>query len=177
MPNRSRSFRGSSGRKSTNYGWVGVNDIGNSIGTGATKVLLGGITLSNPSIDETWLRFVGMIGVESDQIIATEAQIGAFGMIVVSNNAFAAGAVSIPGPVADAGDDGWFVSVPFANTFQFITGSGFNPSGQTQRYFDFKSKRKVQEGEQIALMVESIAGSQGFTFNVMARGLSMVRGT
>ncbi len=177
MPRRSRTFRGSLGRKTTNYNWSIIADIGNSIGTGVTKVVLGSLALSNQGIDETFLRFVGMLSVESDQLIATEAQIGAFGMIVVTDNAFGVGATAIPGPITDGADDGWFVHVPFSNTFSFVSGVGFDANFATQRYFDFKSKRITHSGDTIALVVESAAGSGGFTFSVIARALGMVRGT
>ncbi len=44
-----------------------------------------------------------------DQITASEFVVGAFGMLVVSEDAFAAGAASIPGPFTDAGSDLWMV--------------------------------------------------------------------
>jgi len=174
MP-RLRSNRFAQSRSRPNRAWAGVSDTGNNI-AGSTKVLLGSIALSNSNIDETVLRFVGDMWVRSDQVVATEQQIGAFGMIVVSDAAVAAGAASIPGPIADIGDDGWFVFVPFVQQFVFADATGFVPNGDTRYHFDFKSKRIVQEGEKIALMFENIAG-QGLSVSIIARLLSMVTGT
>ena len=159
----------------SNRAWGGISDLANAIG-GSSKVLLGSLTLSNPGIDETMLRVVGVLSVLSDQVAASEVQHGAFGMIVVTDTALAAGAASIPGPVTDIADDGWFVHVPFVNQFSLLSSVGFEGNSSTSRYFDFKSKRIVHDGQSIAIMVENIGGT-GFTFNTILRVLSMVRGT
>ncbi len=164
-------------RSSPNRAWTGAEDIANSVAGAGTKVLLGSFILSNSNIDETILRTVGLIFVHSDQVVATEGQSGAFGMIVVNSRALTAGAASIPGPIADIADDGWFVHVPFANEFTFVTGAGVDAQGATAQMWDFKSKRIVEDGFGIALMVESTPGSAGFVFDVIVRMLSMVKGT
>jgi len=177
MPRRSnRTFARSSGKR-PNRGWSIIVDTANSIAGGSTKVLLGTLVPSNPGIDETVLRTVGMIAVKTDQVAATEQQEGAFGMIVVNDRAIAAGAASIPGPLTDGADAGWFVHVPFLNDFTFVSSAGFHANGLTNVTFDFKSKRIVEEGFQIALMVETTASSEGITFSTILRLLSMVRGT
>ncbi len=109
MANRHHNTR----RSNPNRAWAGTVDTENAFG-GGSKILLGSFSLSNPNIDETILRTVGVLSIRSDQIAAPEEQVGAFGMIKVTDLAIAAGAASIPGPVTDIGDDGWFVHVPFA---------------------------------------------------------------
>ncbi len=163
-------------RRSPNRAWVGL-DAAVAVAGSGTKVLAGSLSLSNANIDETVLRTVGMIAVTSDQVIATEDQIGAFGLIVVNERAIAAGAASIPGPITDISDDGWFVHVPFSQEFTFITAAGFHPSGSTEHKFDFKSKRIVEDGFAIAIMYESTSNSEGFVSEHIFRLLSMVRGT
>jgi len=128
-------------------------------------------------IDETVLRTVGLVSVRTDNSGADEQQIGAFGIIKVSNQAVTAGAASIPGPITDIGDDGWLVHVPFNNAFEFSDATGFAPNMATNEKFDFKSKRIVEEGFALALMVESAANSEGFIFGVILRMLTMVKGT
>ena len=173
MPRRSRAIRSN---RTTNYNWSGIVDTQNAIAAG-TKVLLSTFALSNPNIDETILRTVGMIAVRSDQVIATEEQIGVFGITVVSDAAIAVGATAIPGPVSDVDDDDWAVWIPFSNGFQFVSAAGFESQAVTQRYFDFKSKRVIQEGKTLAVMVEAATGGSGFEFDAIFRMLSMVRGT
>ena len=80
----------------------------------ASKVLVSSGTPSNPGITETIVRTRGGFSIASDQAGASESQIGAMGLMVVNDLALAAGAASIPGPVTDRNDDGWFVWEPFA---------------------------------------------------------------
>jgi len=164
-------------KKSSNKSWSGIADPNNAVGGPGVKVLLGSLSLSNPNIDETLLRVVGSLSVNSDQTVASERQDGAFGMILVTDLAIAAGAASIPGPLTDIGDDGWFVHVPFMNRFLFLDATGFTSQDATSIQFDFKSKRIVQEGQSIAFMVETGSASSGIQFSAIFRILSMVRGT
>ena len=155
-----------------NRSWAAFSGVGTSTIAASAKVLLGTFSLSNPNIDETILRTVGVLSVESDQTAATETQIGAFGMISVTDLAAAAGAASIPGPVTDAGDDGWFLYVPFAQTITVATAVGIVRS--TQYTFDSKAKRRFEEGQVIAIMAENASSSHGFKIAMVLRLLSMI---
>ncbi len=173
MPRRSQFVR----KSPSNKNWTGVIDTNNAIAGSGTAVLLGFLVLSNAGIDETVLRNVGTISVHSDQQSATEVYEGAFGMIVVSNEAAVAGVASVPTPITDIANDGWFVHVPFMSQIRVITAAGFDPVASLQIEFDSKAKRVVQDGSVIALVVESTAASAGITFSVILRGLSMIKGT
>ena len=123
-----------------------------------TKVFLVAVVLSNPGINETIRRTRGIVSIASDQGAAQEYQGGAFGAIVVNDLAAAAGAASIPGPVTDANDDGWFVWRPFTQMVAENVTAGL----QTWQYeFDSKAMRRVQEGFQIAFMIENASGTEG----------------
>ena len=164
-------------RRTPNRSWSGFASTTTTTVSASAKVLLGGFTLSNPGIDETILRTVGVLGVRTDQTSATELQIGALGLIVVNDLAVAAGAASIPGPITDRGDDGWFLYVPIVQGFQFATAVGFDARNMTQYMFDSKAKRKVQDGFQIAIMVENASSADGFNIASVFRLLSQVTGT
>ena len=125
----------------------------------STKVLVGTFTLANPGIGETVRRTRGRIHARSDQAAAHEEQLGGFGMIVVSDLAVAAGAASIPDPVSDGSDDGWFV-------FQHIVASGSeNTLGQfVSEPFDSKAMRRVEEGFTVAIMVANSSAVNAFEF-------------
>ncbi len=172
MPlSRTRSF---TRRTRPNRAWAGFANTGTVSVGASTKVLVGGFTLSNPNIDETILRTVGTLGVQSDQVAASESQIGAMGMIVVNDLAVAAGAASIPGPITEREDDGWFVYVPIVQRLEVISGAGVEPNMGTQYHFDSKAKRRVQEGFQIAIMIENASSSNAFTFAMVFRLLSQI---
>ena len=172
-----RNFTNKRTRSRPNRAWTGAVDLDNNITTASTKTLIASFVLSNSNIDETILRTLGLLTVRSDQDASSEDQQGAFGMIVVSDTAVAAGAASIPGPLTDIADDGWFVHVPFNERFLFKSATGVNPDMNHQYQFDFKSKRVIEDGSSIALMVETSSGSEGILISLILRMLSMVRGT
>ena len=163
-----RSFRG--GRRVRPGGGWGRVITGGNIAAASTKLLIGSFTLSNPDINETVRRTVGLLQVFSDQIIATEDQVGAFGMCVVMDTAIAAGVASLPGPVTEANDNIWFVWQPVLQGLEFLTGVGFLTAFDRHYPIDSKAMRKVEEGQSVAMIAESTAGSDGWSINV---GLSM----
>ncbi len=126
-----------------------------------TKTIAAFIVLSNPGINETVRRTRGILTISSDQSGATEDQIGAMGMIVVTNAARVAGAASIPGPGTDASDDGWFVWQPFSQK-GLLAGSGV----QSLIYeFDSKAMRRVEEGFEVVVMIENNHATNGLVFS------------
>ncbi len=126
-----------------------------TVGT-STKILLGSFTLSNPGIGETVRRTLGQIFVRSDQVAAGEDVIGAFGLIVVSDIAAAAGIASVPDPVTEQNDDGWFVWQGLSAT----QGGSAQRTGQLIQ-FDSRAMRRVEEGFSIALVVANASASAG----------------
>jgi len=159
--------------KKHNNAWGALAAGGGFVAVAAsTKVLVGTVALSNPNIDETILRVVGMLAVVSDQTAAVEQQLGACGLIIVSDQAITAGAASIPGPNTDADHDGWFCHTFFVQQQEEAANLG-------SRLYDFVSKgrRIVQEGEQIAIMFENGHATHGLEFELAFRILSRVTGT
>ena len=142
--NRGRTFT----RRTSppNRGWAGTIIANRTAET--AKLLIGAFELSNDGIDETVLRTVGSIMLSQDGG-GSQFILGAFGMIVVSESALAAGSISLPGPITDIQSDGWFVHVPV---------SGEGPDGIVVP-FNSKAKRVIHDGSVIALMWEGEAGS------------------
>jgi len=150
--------------------WVGVVPSGATAVAAASKVLLGTFVLGG-SFAETVMRTRGRILVFSDSVSVVENQLGAYGMIVVTDIAAAAGIASIPGPATDASDDNWFVYVPISmRGHDVIAGAD---RGSTEAYdYDSKAMRIVEEGSVVALVVENIHASHGFTVHNQVRMLS-----
>ena len=89
---------------------------------------------------------------------------GAFGIIVVSSDAFAAGTASLPGPLSDAGND-WFVWVPF----HFMTGAGASAGDEALVFrtsFDSRGMRKLKIGDVTAPVIEVEADLAGGTIDI-----------
>ena len=134
-----------------------------------TKALLGGFSLSNPGIGETVRRTRGIVQLASDQMTTLETQAGALGLVVVTDIAFAAGAASIPGPVTEASDDGWFVWVPMTQRMEIAA----NPGNQIYD-FDSKAMRRVEEGFTVAVMVENATASFGMRVSLAISMLTSI---
>ncbi len=171
MPQR-RTVRS---RRVSNKGWASLTSFDTNV-PASTTVLVGQLNLSNPGIDETVIRAVGLLGIRSDQLSASESIHGALGMIVATETAIGAGAASVPQPITDASDDGWSLYVPFMERLTFADASGFDSHGQTLFSFDSKAKRIVHDGSGMAIVLQNSATS-GMTFSLIFRVLSLVRGT
>ncbi len=139
-----------------------------------SKVLLATlVTGVAGGVDLTILRTVGGLAINSDQDAATEEQIGAWGMILVTDLASAAGIASIPAPGTDAGDD-WFVHQSFAQRGQ----QGSDAQGAIWYPVDSKAKRMLDgTGIVVAIVVENLHSTHGFNIADMTRILTQVRGT
>ena len=160
-------------RRAANCSWSGVGSTAFTTVAASTSVVVGSFTLFSAGIDETVLRSVGVLSIGSDQSAAIEAQVGAFGMIVVSDAALAAGIASLPTPVTEIDNDGWLLYVPFAQQTERALGS---PSS-VEYHFDSKAKRVVEGGSVIAIVLENSHATHGLQFALVMRMLSMVRGT
>jgi len=166
----SRAVSGS--RKIVNYTWSPLVTPAPVVIPAATKALLGFFTLST-AFEETVTRIRGVMSIQSDQSGAVESQVGAFGMIRVTDQAIAAGAASIPGPVTDGADDGWFVWVPFAQDTASTTLGNAGNGGTWM--IDSKAQRIVREGQQLAVMVENAHATHGLEIMLSLRGLARFR--
>jgi len=147
-------------------GWARINSTAYQVIPANTKVLLGTFILSNPGIGATVLRTRGAFSVASDQGASSEEQLGAWGMIIVNDLALAAGVASIPGPITDASDDGWFLWQSFQR--QGLTSGAITSE---QYFFDSKAMRKIREGFGVAIVVENGQAAHGLEF---AFGIAML---
>ena len=169
FPNRSNS-----GAR-PNRAWVGAFSVAQVNIPANSAVLISTFALSNAGIDETILRTVGSFFVGLDQIVANEQQLGAFGLILATDQAISVGITAIPDPITDINDDGWFVYVPIQQETQYATVVG-QSMGRTYD-FDSKAKRVVYTGTGVAVVVANSHATNGLDISVGFRMLSQVRGT
>ncbi len=84
---------------------------------------------------------------------------GAFGLCIVSNEAFVAGTASIPRPFDDADWGGWLMWQSFASRLEFADPTGrLYPTVQGVQV-DSKAMRKISTNETIVFMCESQTGA------------------
>ena len=140
--------------------WLQINLTLTIIGGSSTVLVVSlnaaGLALRPFTIVRT--RMDILIG--SDQTVATELFHAALGVIVVSDQASAAGTGSVPAPISNT-DAPFFVWQPLLHEFQFGTAVVFlNPAG-TRIVVDSKSMRKVGNNEDVAFQVQSATASGG----------------
>ena len=126
----------------------------------ATKIIDQSFT---PSAPVTILRTRGRILFQTDQIAASESAFGAYGMGIVSRDALAAGAASVPGAYSDADWDGWFVHGFWACPTIFGTAVGMHNLSQTFE-FDSKAMRKLETADRLIVSVENAHSTDGASF-------------
>jgi len=154
-------MRGRRGPSRTN--WARLVSAGFTTVAANTKVLLATFVLDNDGISETIRRTRGQIFVGSDQGATFESQVGALGIMKVNDVALAAGAASIPGPVTEAPDDGWFMWQP--TTSQGDNGTGGLSNTGVMYQFDSKAMRTIEQGFGLAVMFENGSATDGLRLN------------
>ena len=107
----------------------------------------------------TIVRTVGYIAVKSDQETAVEEPFGAMGAIVVQETARVAGVASLPDPITEEDDDGWFLYQGFA-----IEGLAAGSSGMKVFPFDSKAQRKVKDGDAVVFVVTNAHSTFGLQY-------------
>jgi len=159
-----RTFRAPQQRAATD--WTRFVPALSIVVPAASKVLSVSLVLSNPGIGETIRRTRGIMSVASDQEALYEEPYGAFGAIVVNDVAAGVGVASLPDPVTESSDDGWFLWQPFLSTTIGLRGGSVAGSSQADRLFEFDSKamRRVEEGFQIAFVVANGSATHGMRF-------------
>ncbi len=175
MPNRFNPRYPQRSRTTPNRTWAGLADAVPQTLAGATKVLFA-IGAASTGIDLTILRTRGLFSHRVTTLSGDGHYAGAFGFMVVTDLAAAAGIASIPGPATDVGDDGWFVHEWFSNTNEFMDATGFQSGADRSTPFDSKAKRILEEGKVVVIVVENV-GVATMTFDMQFRCLDMVRGT
>jgi len=95
------------------------------------------------------------LGLRSDQEAAIETQVLGVGIAVVSDQAVGVGVTAVPTPVTEAGSSLWFLH-------QFMFGDAVNLTdraiGGQYRSVDSKAMRKVDLGQDIAIVIERNSG-------------------
>ncbi len=146
-----RRFPARGGAPKRRSSWVGSADQGVvAVAGNASVILQSNATL----IDTTIVRTRGILDVRPSTTGTSQQVLGAFGMLIVSDQAFAAGAGSVPGPWTDQDAD-WFVWEAISYLWEVTTDVGrlLGPV----RHIDSKAMRKVNQNETVVVVYESQA--------------------
>ena len=107
---------------------------------------------------------------ESDQVAASENYMAAVGISVVSDQAAAVGITGVPRPFADLGSDNFFYHEIQSGSFVFGSGVGFIEEVRGVNT-DSKAMRKVNEADDVAVVVENSSLGAGSFIRMAGRML------
>ncbi len=151
-----RPFRGrvvSQKRQST---WVAQADqVTVNVASGGSAIIASFDAAAAGALRPTVVRSRGEVMIKPQAYTADLVVSGAFGICVVSEEAFAAGAASIPRPFDDSNWGGWFVWQSFVRTLEFVDASGFDAQAAWNWQVDSKAMRKIGSNDIIVMMAES----------------------
>ena len=140
--------------------WIGAGVGLTTITASAVQVVAtlsaGGLLLRPFTILRTRME----VWFGTDQSAAAEDPQGDLGEIIVSDQAVAAGAASIPDPSAIDGDPDadWYIHQPVTISYQILSSVGFVKNLSERYTIDSKAMRKVGANEDSALMFSETGG-------------------
>ena len=106
---------------------------------------------------------------QSNQSVASELQVAAVGICVVSESALAVGITAVPTPITELDSDLWFVHRTLLNQFLFADATGFNSPSGFVTTVDSKAMRKVNNDQDVAVVVEGAALGEGQLITLVGR--------
>ena len=154
---RSRVQRFSRGPRRTS-GWFGGPSSGTdgssqSIGSNSVVIMTTGAATATDGL--TLVRTRGELSLQISTASAIgDGFFGAFGLCIVSVQAFAVGATAVPGPVGEENWDGWFY-----HSYFNVYANAANVTGdhaQVVTTVDSKAMRKLQDNEVIIGVIEAL---------------------
>ena len=141
--------------------WLSIVPSLTTLATAATPVLFGGYSAAVLALRPfTIVRTRGYFSIHSDQEGADEFFQCSFGMAIVSDQAQAIGVTAVPTPDADRDSDLWFLYEELFGHLIFASGLNVDESPNSMK-FDSKGMRKVEDGQDIVISVESASLSAG----------------
>jgi len=156
--------------RETAWAFLAPDEI--TLAAASTASLRGTLTAGTLAIRPfTIIRWRGVFGVRSDQTGALEDYSASFGVAIVSEQAAAIGVSAIPTPETDRGSDLFFVYESLAGQFTFVSGVGFEGQSGAWKQYDSKAMRKVETGQDTAVVVETSAISNGASVHISGRFL------
>ncbi len=142
--------------------WVGPADQDVvAVATGTSVIIASFDPQASFMAAPTIVRTRGAVSIRNS-VVGSDVTIGgAFGVCVVSDEAFVAGTAAIPRVFDDADWGGWLVWQSFESRFEFADGTGAQGPNESSLLFqvDSKAMRKITTNETVLLMCESQTGA------------------
>jgi len=155
-----RVLRGGSLRRDTR--WLQLAETTTTLAAGTPVVFTGfdaDVLAMRPF---TIVRSRGVLHLATDQLSASEVAVAVMGWAVVSDQALAVGVTAVPTPITEGDSDLWFLYESLITRVDFGSAIGFDSSSGNLKEFDSRAMRKVEDGQDIAVVMEASAAS-GFS--------------
>ena len=154
--------------------WAASVDVTAAVNLAANSILLD--ATANAALlalrPFTVVRVRGVLWVQSDSVASSRTPFGALGFAVVTDTAAALGVTAVPAPIAAEGSGVWFVYQYFMGHRTLLTAAGFNGTEDWGKYeFDSKAMRKVDIGQDIAVVLQNRAAVGGMNYILKYRFL------
>ena len=144
------------GRNVRQTRWLFVSEVATVLPAANSAVLTNSFNAAALALAPfTIVRYRGVFHAESDQQAASETYALAFGMSVVSEQAVAIGITAVPTPSIDRGSDLWFVYEEIVGVIGIRATDGISGAGGVLKMVDSRAMRKVEEGQDLAVVVEN----------------------
>ena len=152
-------FRG--GKSVRESVWLSIAPTTTTITAAGTSVLFTGFSAGALALRPfTIVRTRGTLAIRSDQAVATEVFQASLGLAVVSDQAIAIGVTAVPSPETDRDSDLWFVYETLEGFFVLSSAIGIYEA-QIRKEFDSRAMRKVEDGQDVATVLETSSISAG----------------
>ncbi len=152
--------------------WIGLPATSVTLAAASTATLM--LSLNAAALATrpwTVIRTHMFWQVRSDQTGASEDYGASLGLAVVSDQALAIGVTAIPTPETDRGSDLFFVHSSLYSRFEFVSGVGFHPASGIREKVDSKAMRKVNDDQDLVIVVETPANVASASINLAGRML------
>ena len=155
--------------------WIAITSNANLSVAANTKVLFFSFSAAalEPVLPGTLIRMHGLLTFNSDQVVATERPLGAFGIGIVGEEARAAGVASMPGPYDNAADERWMYHTFMSSTF-ILTSADAWEFREDRILVDTKSMRKMESDDAIVAVAEVGSAAVGALINCQLRLLFLL---
>ena len=165
-------LRGGSMRRETLWAFAPATQI-TLVGANAAQLVIQANAALLALRPFTIVRTRGVVLSRSDQLSANEDYSASMGWCIVSDQASAIGVTAVPTPVTDLGSDLWYVHETLFGRFDSGTNVGLTELGGPASWvrYDSKAMRKVEDGQDVVMVMESTALNTGIEIDHQARFL------
>ncbi len=171
---RRSGFIQRSGRMRRESLWLFVSEDNSGLAAATAAVISNSLNATALALRPfTVVRSRIHLNIQSDQLAASEDQVGAFGIAVVSDQAVGIGISAVPTPVTDLGSDLWLAHQYMTASTGFLSAVGFEAQFTTNYEFDSKAMRKVEDGSDLIFVKER--GTLGDGISMFSAGRVLIK--